>query len=248
MFSNNKINEWYDLQVAVNDFLTECGFTTEIEKQLKTTRDVTEIDVYAEEFIEGRKYTILCECKYWKSAIPKTIVHAFRTVVADSGSNAGFIITISKFQKGAYEAADLTNIELLDWNEFQEKFKKSWYINYFVPQLSKITSPEEIEDYRWVDWFDDLTPEDKHIYGDIKNRLSEVDDVTSHFPYSPFKHTEFEIHELPLRKHGFYENSFYEIPSEILDEDNYSELLVKIENYIKPYINRFILLDKKYRD
>ncbi|MCB9333861.1 MAG: restriction endonuclease [Lewinellaceae bacterium] len=70
------------------------------------------MDVYAEETIKGRKYSIICECKHWKSNIPQSVIHGFRTVTADLGCNIGYIITTSDFQLGATKAAELTNVEL----------------------------------------------------------------------------------------------------------------------------------------
>ncbi len=58
--------------------------------------------------------------------MPKTVVHAFRTVVTDDGANIGFMISRSGFQKGAYEAAEKSNVHLVDWYEFQALFLERW--------------------------------------------------------------------------------------------------------------------------
>src|SRR5437879_3193676 len=89
--------EWRDLQDQVADILHKCRFEDEVEKKIEGVRGVVEIDVYAEEIIQGRKYTVVCECKHWKTDIPQTVVHAFRTVVTDICANAGFLITTSRF-------------------------------------------------------------------------------------------------------------------------------------------------------
>jgi hypothetical protein len=103
---------WQGLQVEVARILTECQFGVEVEKQIATVRGNVEIDVYAEETVRGRRYVILCECKFWKAAIPQHVIHGFRTVVADTGAHKGYIISIKGFQAGSYSAADLTNVEL----------------------------------------------------------------------------------------------------------------------------------------
>lgn len=38
------------------------------------------------------------------------------------------------FQSGAYEASELTNLELVTWEEFQAKFEESW-LEYFSANL-----------------------------------------------------------------------------------------------------------------
>jgi hypothetical protein len=59
--------------------------------------------------------------------VPKTVVHAFRTDMDEIGAHVGFIISAKGFQSGALEAARNTNIELLSWDEFQERFFARWF-------------------------------------------------------------------------------------------------------------------------
>lgn len=75
-------------------------YASEVEKTLTLARDTAEIDVFAVETIQGRTNTIYCECKLWKSSIPKNVINGFRTVVADGGANVGYVITSSDFQRG----------------------------------------------------------------------------------------------------------------------------------------------------
>ncbi len=113
------------LQLYVSMILMDCGFRTQIEKVVETVRGKVEIDVYAENN-EAFETKVLCECKHWSVAVPQTIVHAFRTIVNDSGASQGFIISKLGFQKGAYEATGKSNIAILSWHEFQESFKIEW--------------------------------------------------------------------------------------------------------------------------
>jgi restriction system protein len=71
-------------------------------------RGTAEIDVYATETVDGRSYTILVECKNWTARVPQAVIHGFRTVVADSGANLGYIVSAAGFQSGALTAAELT--------------------------------------------------------------------------------------------------------------------------------------------
>jgi hypothetical protein len=65
------------------------------------------------------------------------VIHAFRTVVSDSGPNVGCVITTSDFQSGAFTAADLTNLRLVTWREFQAEFESTWIENYLRPEVTK---------------------------------------------------------------------------------------------------------------
>lgn len=63
------------------------------------------------------------------------IVHAFRTVVADTGANVGYMIGSSGFQSGAIEAARMANVRLVTWEEFQEEFLGQWIEEHAIPSL-----------------------------------------------------------------------------------------------------------------
>jgi hypothetical protein len=127
--------DWRDLQVIVAAVLAECGFHVQTERPTATVRGVVEIDVYAEEQRHGRRIVVLCECKHWNTAVPQNIVHAFRTNVQDIGANIGYIIGSSGFQAGAYKAAELTNVQLLTWEQFQDEFENQWIANHVVPSI-----------------------------------------------------------------------------------------------------------------
>jgi restriction system protein len=118
--------EWKELETQTARILSECGFAVEQAKKLPAVRGSAEIDVYAEEEVKGRRYVLLCECKHWRTRVPQNVVHAFRTVCADVGANAGYVISTAGFQAGAFEAAKQTNVSLVTWEEFQAKFEESW--------------------------------------------------------------------------------------------------------------------------
>src|SRR5687768_3242495 len=121
MITTEQPSDWKDLQNKVGEILHQCGFSVEVEKTIQTVRGQIELDVYAEENIKGRRYSIICECKFWKSNIPQNVIHGFRTVINDLGCNAGYIITTSDFQSGSTNATEFTNVELLTWENFQLK-------------------------------------------------------------------------------------------------------------------------------
>lgn len=135
MITEETPSDWRELQRDVAQVLQECGFTVEVERSTEMARGSAEIDVYAEEVHRGRTNIILCECKHWNARVPQTIVHAFRTVVADTGANIGYIVGSSGFQSGAREAARMANIRLVTWEEFQEEFQDQWLEEHVVPNL-----------------------------------------------------------------------------------------------------------------
>lgn len=122
-------SDWKDLQNKVARLLSEAGYNCEIEKSIQTVREIINIDVYAVNEKNYPKSKILCECKHLNSPMPKTVIHAFRTAVADFGANYGIIISKAGFQSGAYKAVKNTNILLLNWSEFQDYFKINWLKN-----------------------------------------------------------------------------------------------------------------------
>ena len=74
-------------------------------------------------------------------ACPRTVVHSFRTVVADAGANLGLIVSSAGFQSGAREAVNHTNVRLVNWGGFQEIYVQRWYERYMAPVLYQATGP-----------------------------------------------------------------------------------------------------------
>lgn len=129
--------DWRGLENAVAAVLRECGFAVEAPKVVRTVRGNVNIDVYAEETVGARTYRFLCECKWWRKHVPKSVIHSFRTVVGDSGANVGYIISAGGFQAGAFSAAELTNVRLVTWEEFQTQFEPTWVENFMLPQVAE---------------------------------------------------------------------------------------------------------------
>lgn len=66
----------------VSKILSEIGYTCEIEKNIQTTRETVNVDVFAINVKENPNTCIICEWKYWSKSIPKTVIHSFRTIIA----------------------------------------------------------------------------------------------------------------------------------------------------------------------
>ena len=138
MIFSTQPSTWKDLQDRVCQILKQCGYYAESPKEISTARSSKlEVDVYAEDTSIHHQVTI-CECKYWNSNIPQSVVHAFRAQLDDIGANLGLLISKNGFQPGAIAAARFTNIKLLSWKEFEALYQPLWYKKYFLLRVDEI--------------------------------------------------------------------------------------------------------------
>ena len=107
-------SEWGELEDLVAAILNEAGLQARRNVTITLPRGSVDVDVLAEETHDGIVQRIVCECKNWGKNIPKQVVHAFRTVVQESGAHRGYVISRVGFQSGAVEAAHSTNIATSD--------------------------------------------------------------------------------------------------------------------------------------
>ena len=128
-------NDWRDLQNKVCLLLSHCGFKAETEKTIKTPRGEVEIDVYAIDPRSIDRISYVIECKNWINPVNQSVIHAFTTVMNETGSNIGYIISKVGFQRGAISYTDHTNIRLFTFDELQKHYYKSWMANFFAPRL-----------------------------------------------------------------------------------------------------------------
>jgi restriction system protein len=132
---------WRELQNHVARILREAGVITTVEKRIRTARGKVSIDVWAHDPTATPTQTYLIECKRWRKRVPQTVVHAFRTIVGDSGANWGAIISATGFQQGARIASKYTNVRLLSWAEFEALFVERWMSNHFTREIAQKTDP-----------------------------------------------------------------------------------------------------------
>lgn len=151
-------SSWTDLQEMVGQLFDEIGCKVEIGKIAPNVRGAKEIDVCVRDVSITPSAVYLCECKYWQRSVPQEIVHAFRTVMADTGAHRGYIISMVGFQSGAYEAIANTNIDLVTFDELQDVFCDRWrtaigerltpYTDIFFPYWDP--SGGRIPTFKWV--------------------------------------------------------------------------------------------------
>jgi len=132
--------DWKDLQLKVAKIYEDIGYDTKIEADIKLARGTVNVDVLCVKKTTAFNETIIIECKYWNTRVPKTIVHAFRSVIADHGANSGYIISKMGFQEGAYESTENTNIRLLTFEEFQSAIRPVW-LGAVVDRIEEVGYP-----------------------------------------------------------------------------------------------------------
>lgn len=254
MITKEKPSDWRDLQNRVGDILTNCGLNVQVEKVLETVRGTVEVDVYAVENINGRNYSIICECKRWNSDIPQEKIYALRSVLSDSGTNKGYFITTSRYQVGAKETAESTNIVLLNWEEFQLEFLQSWYENYFVKILYDSTRAIQncdLDEY-FVGWIDTLEREVKKEVLSIRRIIQEIESVRSYFNFMFDKmiNKDANIPALPLDE-NYYKSHLEEweqplLPKELIEEKYYTEFLKGLVEFMDIKVNMYLEMKSKY--
>lgn len=141
MIDETPPDTWQELQVRVARILEECGVETEVEKTIPLARGHAEIDVWAHDEDATPAQTYLIECKNWSNPIPQEKVHAFRSVVGDSGAQWGAFVSRSGFQRGADEAAKYTNVRLMTWEQFQNLFADRWWKQHFLTRAYEVADP-----------------------------------------------------------------------------------------------------------
>ena len=174
-FTNREPTDWKDLQNLVAKYFNEAGYSAITPYEIETVRGKVEVDVFVQAEMELSK-VILCECKLWKTKITKEKVHAFRTVVSDSGASLGIIISKIGFQKGAIQAAENSNIELKTWEEFLSMIYDRWltsriiYLKRKVAPLGVYMDPMDMP-------CEKLSSEDKNKYFELIEKYSKVQSI-----------------------------------------------------------------------
>lgn len=239
MITSKTPTTWEDLQQQSARILAECGFEVEVEKVVKLARGKAEIDVYAEESLKGRKYVILCECKNWKSAVPQTVVHSFRSVMADTGAHKGYIISSAGFQSGSFEVAQLTNVELVTWDQFQDAFEASWLDNFFTPTVTARLDPLMSYSEPFLpDWFPDLPEVDKEEFIALKDEHDRLGwFAMSLSSYS--RQLRVGYPKLPLKDVPDPTGKFDCVPDEIMNAQGYRDLLEACLQLGEPVIAKY---------
>ena len=110
---------WREYQEQVAELFTKLGCLAMIEAKIKGVRASHKIDVWVEFNKLGLDHKWVIECKKWKSPVPKEKVEALIGIVSDIGADKGILVSEVGFQKGAIDAARLTNIQLITYADLK---------------------------------------------------------------------------------------------------------------------------------
>lgn len=179
-------NNWRELQDMVATIFLDMGYETTVEKDIKTVRGKVNVDVFAHKKVQRLSETVIVECKNWARAVTKSTIHSFRTIVSDSGANLGLIVSKKGFQKGAYEAAENSNILLLTFEEFQIEFRDQWLDDVIERNATAVYPLRRYCDV--MDSFIDkhieqLTEEKQQIYRKLINQYDSLSGLASRMFY-----------------------------------------------------------------
>jgi restriction system protein len=176
MIDNPSPHNWKDLQNGVCRLFSDIGLSAETEKVLQTPRGAVEVDVFAVDENSVDKIQYLVECKNWSSSIPQTVVHSFTTVMQETGSNIGFIVSKKGLQDGAVRYTQNTNITGLTYLDLQERYFNVWWQKYFCPAVAGaadcVNQYVEPINSRRSRFLDALTDDKRDYFYELQNRYA----------------------------------------------------------------------------
>ena len=193
IFSNSP-TDWRDLQNKVGSVLRGIGYEVFIEKDIQTVRGTVNVDVFAMDEESVPSSVLICECKHWNYKVPKSVVHSFRTVITDFGANFGYIISKSGYQEGAFQAAENSNIKLLNWDEFLSLFEKKWLEAMMVNLHNEGLPLREYTDLLSEQYIKQVSQEKKERFNARCKELSNIALYTSKLLYEPPNGINFKDH------------------------------------------------------
>jgi restriction system protein len=106
------LKPWQEYQELVAEFFRSLGLEAETEVRLQGVRTTSDVDVLVVQAMAGFEIRWVVECKLWKTPVNQLHVFALREIVNDLGVDRGILLCEVGFQKGACEAAALTNVQL----------------------------------------------------------------------------------------------------------------------------------------
>jgi hypothetical protein len=226
--------DWRDLENSVAGILQECGMAVQQQVHLPLPRGAVDIDVLAEDTVDGITHRIVCECKNWRTNVPQEKVHAFRTIMQETGANRGYIISRTGFQAGAHDAAQATNIELVTYAQFQERYFQKWFnarlwsIERAIGNFNVYYEPLGRPGYHFL-----RNDEQRAAYDAVWSKYCFAGTMLMHVsPYTRLVAANQPPVPLPLdvrelERHG------YAVPEDVKAATGYRELLALLETYAR---------------
>ncbi|MCD8418809.1 restriction endonuclease [Tenacibaculum finnmarkense genomovar finnmarkense] len=228
-----KIKNWKDLQNKVSILLNQVGFVAETEKKITTPRGEIEIDVFAYDPKSIDKITYIIECKNWNNKIPQSVIHSFTSVMNETGGNIGYIISKKGFQKGSYDFINSTNINIFTFENLQERYLNIWLSSYFslklrnsIDSFLQYTEPINSRRFKYID-----SLESKDKFNELFDKYQLLGMTLTLLSYSEYNN------DFPII--GKLKTDFKNEFNIILESDNYSDLLVELNQIIQNITNQF---------
>jgi len=170
------IQDWRKLQRSVCRILSEAGLFAQTEVCLQTPRGMVEVDVYAVDEKSVDKIRYVVECKNWAASIPQSVVHAFTSVMSETGANIGFIVSKKGLQSGAKEFTNNTNIIGLTFEDFQSRYFEPWWYNHYCIMVAaaakNVCFYTEPFNGRRDDALEGLSEDDLQRYYSVRDKYS----------------------------------------------------------------------------
>lgn len=111
---------WKDYQEEAAAFFRSIGLTAETDAKVVGVRTSHDVDVMVKSHHYGFEVTWIVECKQWKSPVSKLHVLGLREIVSEVGADRGILLSEAGFQRGAKEAAELTNVQVTSLAEMRQ--------------------------------------------------------------------------------------------------------------------------------
>lgn len=103
---------WQEYQEEAAEFFRSIGLEATTNYTVQGVRTKHAIDVYVKSHYVGFDVVWVVECKHWDAPVSKLHVLGLREIVLDLGVDRGILLCEAGFQRGAAEAASLTNVHL----------------------------------------------------------------------------------------------------------------------------------------
>lgn len=113
------VDGWEEYQEEAAEYFRSLGLEATTDVRIKGVRTNHDVDVFVVSDHVGFQITWIVECKRWKTRVSKLHVLALREIVQDVGADRGVLLSESGFQRGAKEAAELTNVQLSSLDELR---------------------------------------------------------------------------------------------------------------------------------
>jgi hypothetical protein len=110
---------WSQYQEDVAVFFGQLGLEAATNVSVTGARTTHDIDVVVRGNLLGVDLLWIVECKLWATRVSKLHVLALREIVHDVGADRGLIVAERWFQRGAFEAAQLTNVILTSMEDLR---------------------------------------------------------------------------------------------------------------------------------